>query len=153
MGQTTRRPSVWCSKYYYFFIISCTILCKKPFNIFFYNFAKIKNKSFECPKSIRNYEKKIILGKSDAWSMSRLVHLPSDPAYYIEDCQILRLLWQLCPLSPYWYAESYNWFVLGPGLDVFPFFDHHLALRTGQSYVISYVEGRGNRFSPRRLFY
>ena len=36
----------------------------------------------------RNYEKKIILGTSDAWSLSDLSHRPSDPAYYIEDCQI-----------------------------------------------------------------
>ena len=27
MVQTNRQPSVWCSKYYYFFIISCKILC------------------------------------------------------------------------------------------------------------------------------
>ena len=50
MGQTTSRPSVWCSKYYFFFIISCKILCKNPFNYFFlfcYNFTKIKLKSFE----------------------------------------------------------------------------------------------------------
>ena len=42
-----------------------------------------KIKSFECPKSIKNYEKKIMLGTSDAWSMSRLSHRPSEPAYYI----------------------------------------------------------------------
>ena len=29
-------------------------------------FAKIVSKSFECPKSMRNY-KKIMLGTSDAW--------------------------------------------------------------------------------------
>ena len=29
-----------------------------------------------------------MLGTSDAWSMSRLSHGPSDPAYYIEDCLI-----------------------------------------------------------------
>ena len=60
MGRTTHRPSVWCSKYYFFFIISCKILCKKSFQfifLFFYNFTKIKIKSFKCPKSIRNYEK------------------------------------------------------------------------------------------------
>ena len=34
--------------------------------------------------------KKILLGTSDAWSMSRLSHRPSDPAYFIEDCQIFR---------------------------------------------------------------
>ena len=85
----THWPSVWSSKYYFFFIISCKILCKNRFNLFsyfFYNFTKIK--TFECPKSIRNYEKKIMLGTSDTWSLSRLSHRPIDPAYYIEDCRI-----------------------------------------------------------------
>ena len=45
----------------------------------------MKIKSFECPKSIRNYEKKIMLGTSDTWSMSCSSHRPSDPAYYIDD--------------------------------------------------------------------
>ena len=48
----------------------------------------MKIKSFECPKSIRNYEKKI-LGTSDTWSTSHLSHRPSEPAYYIVDCRIL----------------------------------------------------------------
>ena len=62
---------------------------QKPFQfIFFYKITKMKIKSFECPKSIRNNEKKKILGTSDAWSMSRLSHLPSKPAYYIVDCLI-----------------------------------------------------------------
>ena len=47
----------------------------------------MKIKSFECPKSIRNYEKKI-LGMSDAWWMSHLSHRPCEPAYYIVDCWI-----------------------------------------------------------------
>ena len=45
----------------FFFIKSCKILCKNPFNLFFlffYKITKMKIKSFECPKSIRNYEKK-----------------------------------------------------------------------------------------------
>ena len=33
-------------------------------------------------------EKKIMLGTSDAWWISRLSHRPSEPAYYIEDCRI-----------------------------------------------------------------
>ena len=64
---------------------------KKSFQFIFlfsYNFTKIKIKTFECPKSIRNCEKKILLGTSDAWSMSCLSHRPSEPAYYIEDSQI-----------------------------------------------------------------
>ena len=35
---------------------------------------------------------KIILGPSDAWSMRQSTQRPSDPAYYIEDCRILRPL-------------------------------------------------------------
>ena len=71
-----------------FFIISCKILCKKCFNlfiIFFRKFRKIKLKSFECPKSIRNYE------KNNAWNIRRLDdesfvtanQQTSEPAYYI----------------------------------------------------------------------
>ena len=51
----------------------------------------MKIKSFECPKSIRNYEKKI-LATSDTWSTSRLSHQPSEPAYYIVDCRIFTCL-------------------------------------------------------------
>ena len=47
--------------------------------LFFYNFTKIKINSFECPKSIRNYEK-IMLGTSDAWSLRHLSHRPIAPA-------------------------------------------------------------------------
>ena len=43
----------------------------------------------------RNYEKKIILGTSDTWSMRRSSHRQSDPAYYIEDCRISTL--KVCP--------------------------------------------------------
>ena len=32
--------------------------------------------------------KKIMLGTSDAWSTTRLSRRPSEPAYYIVDCQI-----------------------------------------------------------------
>ena len=58
----------------FFFMISWKILCKNGFNvfsIFSYELTKIKTKSFECLKSIRNYEK-IMLGTSDAWSPSHL---------------------------------------------------------------------------------
>ena len=50
----------------------------------------MKIKSFECPKSIGNYDKKKkILGMSDAWSMSPVSHRPSKPAYHIVDYGIL----------------------------------------------------------------
>ena len=60
---------------------------QKPFHFFsfFDKITEIKIKSFECPKSIRNYEKKkIMLGTSDNWSISHPSHQPSDPVYYIE---------------------------------------------------------------------
>ena len=60
---------------------------QKPFQfifIFFYKITKMKIKSFECPKSIKNCEKKI-LGTSDTWSLGRSSKRTSKPAYYIED--------------------------------------------------------------------
>ena len=53
--------------------------------------AKMKIKSFECPKSIRNYEKKILV-MSDTWSTSCLSHRPIKPAHYNVDCQIYTAL-------------------------------------------------------------
>ena len=53
----------------------------------------MKIKNFECPESIRNYEKKN-LGMSDAWWTSHLSHRPSEPVYYIVDCWISK-----CPLA------------------------------------------------------
>ena len=38
----------------------------------------------------RNYEKKMILGTWDAWSICHLSQQPSNAAYYIEDCPILK---------------------------------------------------------------
>ena len=40
----------------------------------------------------RNYEKIIILGTSDAWSMSHSSQQPSKLAYHIEDCRIFSIL-------------------------------------------------------------
>ena len=34
----------------FFFIKSCKILCKNPFNLFFYKITKLKIKSFDCPQ-------------------------------------------------------------------------------------------------------
>ena len=51
----------------------------------------------------RFYEKKMILGTSDAWSKRLLSHRPSDPAYYIEDCQIfenLKGIWVRSGVQP-----------------------------------------------------
>ena len=58
----------------------------------------MKKKSFECPKSERNYEKKI-LGMLDAWSTSRLSHQPTKTAYNIVDCCILRNYWKQLQLA------------------------------------------------------
>ena len=60
--------------------------------------------------------KKIILGRSDAWSMSHLSHWPSKPAFYIDDCQISgrgRTLWNStiymkCGRNGWWQS----WYVM-----------------------------------------
>ena len=84
---------------YFFFIKSCEILCKNPFNLFsnfFHKITKMKIMSFECP--IRNCEKKNTW-MSDACSTGCLFHRPNKPAYYIVDCRIfggvLHILTQL----------------------------------------------------------
>ena len=66
----TNNSSTKCLMFQvFFFIKSCNILCKNPFNLFFlffYKITKMKIKSFECRKSIRNYEK-------NTWNVKRLV--------------------------------------------------------------------------------
>ena len=82
MGQMNRRPSIWCSKYYFFHDFLQNSLQKyfQYICLFFLKNTKIKVKSFECPKSIKSL-KKIMLGTSDAWSTIRLSNRPSDPAW------------------------------------------------------------------------
>ena len=78
--QMTRRPSVWCSKYYLFFIKSCNILYKKPFNLFsnfFCKITKMKIKSFECPKSYKKIWKKKYLERQ---MLGQRVVCPKSPA-------------------------------------------------------------------------
>ena len=74
-----------------FFIKFCKNFCKSLFIFIFFWIIKVKKKSFECPKSIRNYEKKN-LWTTDAWTMSHFSYRPSKRAYYIVDCRIFRLV-------------------------------------------------------------
>ena len=53
----------------------------KTLSIYFYKITKMKINSFECPKSMRNYEVKLF-GASDAWSTSHLSHRANKPAYF-----------------------------------------------------------------------
>ena len=84
MGLTTCRPSVCCSKYF-FFIFFHRLRALKTLYFHFCNFVKNKNWKGFCEEFARFYEKKIILGTSDAWSMSRLSHRASEPAFCIVD--------------------------------------------------------------------
>ena len=84
MGRTTHRPSVWCSKHYFFFIISYRLRALKTL---YFHFCKINWNDF-CKEFCKKLWKKIILGTSDAWSTSHLSHQPSEPAYYIVDWRI-----------------------------------------------------------------
>ena len=68
----------------FFFIISYRLRALKTLYFHFCNSIKKKNWKGFC----KELQKKIMLGTSDAWSMSHLSHWPSEPAYYIEDCRI-----------------------------------------------------------------
>ena len=47
-----------CSKYYFFFMISCKILSKNPFNLFSYFFIKLKKKKvLSALKSIKSIKR------------------------------------------------------------------------------------------------
>ena len=103
LGQITQRPRVWC-KYYFFFIISCKILCKKPFNSFYYFYYKITKitlKSFECSKLIKSL-KRGILGTSDAWNPSIYNILSSDAGWFV----------QMNPWPSVWCSKRYFFFHL-----------------------------------------
>ena len=68
----------------FFFTISCKILCKNCFNLFFYRFTKMI-KSFVCPKSIRHYK------RNNAWNIGRLVDesiVPADQRTSILYCRL-----------------------------------------------------------------
>ena len=84
-----------------FFIISSKILCKNRLNLF-YECTKIKMKSFECPKSIRNYIK-----KNNAWNIRRLVDESFIPAN-----QRTRVLY--CRLSDLYLCWQSGWAKKGP---------------------------------------
>ena len=99
LGQMTRWPSVWLSKYF-FFIISYSLRALKTLYFHFCNFIirykKINWKDF-CKEFCKKSWIKIILGTSDAWSMIRLSHHPSDPAYYVVNW---RIFFSLCLILP-----------------------------------------------------
>ena len=60
---------------FFFFIKSGKIHCKNLFISSFYKITKMRIKSLECPKSIRNYEKKYLEHQTLGW-----VICPIDPA-------------------------------------------------------------------------
>ena len=69
MGQINRRPTVWCSNYYFFSWFLAKFFAKKSFHFifsFFYEITKIKIKSFKCPKSIKSIKK-------NTWNIRLLV--------------------------------------------------------------------------------
>ena len=77
----------------FFFIVSYRLRALKTLYFYFFKVIKKIKKLIErifAKNFARNYEKKIILGTSDTWSMRQSFHRPSDPAYYIEDCWIYR---------------------------------------------------------------
>ena len=81
----------------FFFMISCKVLCKNPFNflflfLFLYNFTEIKIKSFECPISKPATHCFIFNLPNNTWTIRRL-------AYFIEGSRIfIKWLWAFTAL-------------------------------------------------------
>ena len=102
--QMNRRPSVWCSKYYFFSWFLAKYFAKSlSIHSFFQKITKIKLKSFEYSKSIKSL-KKIILWTSDTWSTIRLSNRPSNPAWIylrLTDLWFGLALSQWCKRSTY----------------------------------------------------
>ena len=93
LDQASNVPSI------FFFIFLIDLGHWKLFIFIFVIFQK-KNERVFAKNFARVYEKKIILGTSDAWSTSRLSHRPSELAYYIVDWQISRQVFTLCMSIP-----------------------------------------------------
>ena len=56
--------------------------------LYFCKFIKKLIETIFAKNVAKHYEKKILLGASDAWSMSHLSQRSSEPVYYIEDFRI-----------------------------------------------------------------
>ena len=88
----------------FFFMISCKILCKNPFNLFsylFYKITKIEIKSFECLKVYKKYK------KNNTWNIRLLVDDSFVPSYKqpsVIDWRIFGLKTNAKHLS--WLAEN-----------------------------------------------
>ena len=65
MGQTNRRPRVWCSNYYFFYTF---YRLRAPKTLYFYNFIKKLENKLKGKNFARNHEKK------NTWNIRRLVN-------------------------------------------------------------------------------
>ena len=107
MGHTTHRPSVSCSKFF-FFIIYYRLWALKTLYTYFYKVIKKIERIF-AKNFARDYKKKIILGSSEAWLMSRLSQQPSI------------LFWKMFNFC---FKENFSQSQIFQGLHLFP--DQHL---------------------------
>ena len=123
MGQTNRRPRVWCYKYYFFYTF-CRLRALKTFYfcIFIKN-KKINWKNFCKEFCKKSWKKIIILGASDAWSTIPLSYSSSNSVHYIVNWRIFRLtlrtilfLWGLrhstSVFKPSYMVVRYIWSVI-----------------------------------------
>ena len=106
MGQPTRQPGIWHSKYF-------SVITSYGLKTLYFHFCSIikkiekKNERVVAKNFARLYEKKI-LGTSDAWLTSHLSHRPNKPVYHIVDCRISNhKSSKNCTKSPNWL--QYMW--------------------------------------------
>jgi hypothetical protein len=123
MGQTTCRPNIWCSKHYFFFHNTHSIY----FFIFFIK-LQMKIKSFECPKSISNYER----NTRNVRRLVKEIFVPSAKGTSVLYCRLSDFMslnyWQttnikkdFVPVVSYLYFKSalyITWWFLGGNSDI-----------------------------------
>ena len=80
LGRTTHPTRVWCSKHYFFFMISYRLRALKTLHFYFCKIKKNKeiNWNYFFQRILQEIMKKDVLGTSDAW-----VVCPRDPATQI----------------------------------------------------------------------
>ena len=116
MGQTNRRPRVWCSNYYFFYTF---YRLRAPKTLYFYNFIKKLENKLKGKNFARNHEKK------NTWNIRRLVDdwfVPSSKQPSVSYCRLTDL-WRHCRVQ-FWPAvegrkevRKGSWIMRHPELD------------------------------------
>ena len=86
LGWSSYWPSVWCSKYYFLFIISWKILYKNPFNFLLFIYLQLYKKKKKRVLNFWNPSQQptvlFSIYQNNTWTIRHLVDEMIDPATY-----------------------------------------------------------------------